>query len=958
MPLFSGQNDPGIPGAALEYPANSNLQQLHTHSAKFPIVREVIISNIDKNSKFPILQELRKKPKKAIIAPDIPSKQMAAWTQVQMQSHQILPDQTHPGLTQSVSQSAESTAYRQPYNVAPDIYGNSASKQNAWDSTKSPYQQKVPEEQNSQISLQQSIATKTDIDKSANARGVTKTYHAIKDIISGKFKKDDCKTEKTSLNNSMQELRRSQILEDGGKEKTPNIQDYGQPVNQHHYNQHILQQHMMAQQQAQAKPRSPHQYSQLMQARSQEILATRYEEQMTYQNYGSGAIMRSPHRVVQEPQSIVDQRFRQIQNNRPLPIGNEIPKDRQAVLAAFERRSAQQLERDNLKRGSFEARRTSSHPQLLLDDEVRSNNMGSGFQHQEQVPNYTRRGSQNNLLETGLPIAFASNQRPDNGLESDDGGFLKRSESKETCLERGQAIQKNTAGGEKVTEALQGNSRKKLEVEIGKIEGVYNLNHRLTFGCDGLTETAHHTQTNCVNKMPACSSATSSDYDKTGERTSNIDSGRGSAAYSSGRRLPMDDLQNTDVEITGDQTKQYGDISNQADHDSEWVDIVEHELRHILEPKLQELSLQNNNPAIANSTVSESISSMTPPLLPLSVAENSSPTMTPRNMAHYKHSSLHYDGKLDYEKNGMNGKPRYLDSSQKYKSSRKVDPNTILRGKQIFGLDNTDLTSTTTRSLDLESMLEGQTDSDGDLSMADAKTIRKQLEGLETMYSEVLKLLGVNKKTGRYQPSDPKCSKRRYGSMSSLISSSVSSIRRERRSTRCIPEDRRRGAGGRGEPRATARRFQRLEAHVVTLARSVAHLSSEMRTQHMVTQEMEAVRQEVAALRAQTNMLNIRSQSALRPTTNRDLPSLANPTRVKKLTKFFGDEPPLLRLFLRKLGYEKYATTFENEKIGMIELPYLTEDRLQKMGIPLGPRLRIMQEAQISVCKENTLCIV
>lgn len=49
---------------------------------------------------------------------------------------------------------------------------------------------------------------------------------------------------------------------------------------------------------------------------------------------------------------------------------------------------------------------------------------------------------------------------------------------------------------------------------------------------------------------------------------------------------------------------------------------------------------------------------------------------------------------------------------------------------------------------------------------------------------------------------------------------------------------------------------------------------------------------------------------------------------------------------------------FENERVGMVELPYMSEERLQKMGVPLGPRLRIMQEAQISVCKDNTLCIV
>lgn len=33
-------------------------------------------------------------------------------------------------------------------------------------------------------------------------------------------------------------------------------------------------------------------------------------------------------------------------------------------------------------------------------------------------------------------------------------------------------------------------------------------------------------------------------------------------------------------------------------------------------------------------------------------------------------------------------------------------------------------------------------------------------------------------------------------------------------------------------------------------------------------------------------------------------PNLTNPRRVKKLTKFFGEDPPLMRLFLKNLGYE------------------------------------------------------
>lgn len=51
----------------------------------------------------------------------------------------------------------------------------------------------------------------------------------------------------------------------------------------------------------------------------------------------------------------------------------------------------------------------------------------------------------------------------------------------------------------------------------------------------------------------------------------------------------------------------------------------------------------------------------------------------------------------------------------------------------VFGVEAADLTSTTT-GLDLDSMLDR---SDSDLSTTDARTIRKQLEGLENMYSEV-----------------------------------------------------------------------------------------------------------------------------------------------------------------------------------------------------------------------------
>merc|ERR1711997_14087 len=178
-------------------------------------------------------------------------------------------------------------------------------------------------------------------------------------------------------------------------------------------------------------------------------------------------------------------------------------------------------------------------------------------------------------------------------------------------------------------------------------------------------------------------------------------------------------------------------------------------------------------------------------------------------------------------------------------------------------------------------------------------------------------------------------------------------------------------AGGNSREKNYNKRFQRLESHVVTLARSVANLSSEIRSQQVLVQEVEALRAEMNQLRmGQTNHSNsiARNVSQSNPTgfppfdlgRNGGMHQASgakgslglysiHANRVRKLTHFFGEEPPLVKQFLKNLGYEKYASIFEDARIGMLELPYLTEDRLEKLGIPTGPRLRILQEAKASV---------
>lgn len=79
-------------------------------------------------------------------------------------------------------------------------------------------------------------------------------------------------------------------------------------------------------------------------------------------------------------------------------------------------------------------------------------------------------------------------------------------------------------------------------------------------------------------------------------------------------------------------------IFNFTGGDSEWVDIVESELRQILEPKLHGLNINgtNTNQPGVGATGSETVSSVTPPLPPISPAA-SSPEATPRNSSRFKH---------------------------------------------------------------------------------------------------------------------------------------------------------------------------------------------------------------------------------------------------------------------------------------------------------------------------------
>ncbi|CAH1959105.1 unnamed protein product [Acanthoscelides obtectus] len=659
MPPYPPFGEPQIPGAAGVGPVESTIiagspvaqryqQGLHTHSNKFPIEREVILTATDKDSKIPILQDYKKRSKSTVVAPDVPPKQMAAWTQGPMQNMQILPDQTHSGLIQTVQQQSEAngaSAYRaastyhlQDYYVTQNEPSTGAVPRagawhgNAVDPNK-PAPRPISNEDytnNSQtvaIQMENKDATPKD---QKNMKSVTKTYHTIKDIISNRFKssKDnlDEKNEDSGLNNVSEDIRKSQgnIIEEVDSKKAPlpdqtytkqpslsQQQQYKQQTSQQQFiQQQMLVQHTVQMQQYQHQLSQQQQYAQKMaQVRSQ-MIGTARQEELYYQTNYVGNVQRAAGRFAQAGQQITG-----------LPAQPNLQ-------TSPERRSAQQLERDSLRQRSFEARRAASQPQLAFDHEGAPENAPN--RPQPQIPVLARRGSHGNIMDSSK----------DTEKDSDDGGFLKRPQAeehkdsgvkqKENNLQNESSEHKRDNTEDKHSQdALLGSPRKRFEGETGKSEGVYNVGQRTA-----KIEEDAKTQ----KKANPSSSANNSDYDKAGgQSSSNVDSGRGSAAYSSGRRPTGIDLNGDYDSCQASTGRKYRDEHN-GGHDSEWVDIVENELRHILEPKLHELSLQDSSNRIANSTMSESISSMTPPLPPLSPGDQSSPTMTPRNSNRYKHS--------------------------------------------------------------------------------------------------------------------------------------------------------------------------------------------------------------------------------------------------------------------------------------------------------------------------------
>ncbi|OTF80517.1 Sterile alpha motif-containing protein, partial [Euroglyphus maynei] len=160
-------------------------------------------------------------------------------------------------------------------------------------------------------------------------------------------------------------------------------------------------------------------------------------------------------------------------------------------------------------------------------------------------------------------------------------------------------------------------------------------------------------------------------------------------------------------------------------------------------------------------------------------------------------------------------------------------------------------------------------------------------------------------------------------------------------------------------------------SQVLTLAKSVSQLSIDIQYNYTLNDQIQNLRHDMEMLRSQ---MVIMKQSFVQQSNNNKLNENHNHNHQqqqqqqhqqsnhmvngknshnkesnnningKKVDKIKKDDPPTLKQFLKKFGYEKYLKNFESEKIGITELMLLDEERLQKLGIPMGPRLRLSKE--------------
>lgn len=221
--------------------------------------------------------------------------------------------------------------------------------------------------------------------------------------------------------------------------------------------------------------------------------------------------------------------------------------------------------------------------------------------------------------------------------------------------------------------------------------------------------------------------------------------------------------------------------------------------------------------------------------------------------------------------------------------------------------------------------------------MSYAPASKRQIKGLESMYSEILKLLNNRMSQVKSNETTTRSStlrRNRFGGSDSSLNTDISripSIRPARphlrsKLTSVQMADHHQTCNG------SARRLKQLEQHVLMLTRTVSQLTSELRTCQANCGEMHSLRKEVELLRSRLHSSSVAATSLLHGDDHNNnnqhssphamhvhsgsatlprkivTPNSSNPPNrggiVNGFRRLFVDEAPQIRQFLKKIGCE------------------------------------------------------
>lgn len=436
---------------------------------------------------------------------------------------------------------------------------------------------------------------------------VQKTYHTLKDLISSKFKKDSSEMTPEELNNVA--IQHAQNYEDAANVPYYNLMQQHVQMQQHQAHQvpwnatngsHPTHQTQMWNGSRQVMRDSPAPITQQVDASGQQV----------YPHMVATRASIHQHRAASQPQL-------------NLPFKEHQPDDRRGSLANIDvtdsdeggfaskqmwRQQPNQQRALNAETPAKQILHQQQQNYLKRSTMAQSQQILSNghYQQQPQASSFhlhPQQGHQQNPILDGV---YTSQKVDLNGRElqqqqQDWNGLQRVNQETGRSSFNQEQPQLSQKGEKQVPPIPPAKPTQHQQKKAPNYEHPPKLESKKPLEASTPINSRQSPEQNGQKQVPG--SAASSDYDKSGNHSSNVDSGRGSAAYSSGRKALDTSPDHSDTPVPQQRPKS---------NESEWIDIVDAELRHILEPGMQNLNLR------PESTISGSLSSISPPLPPLS----------------------------------------------------------------------------------------------------------------------------------------------------------------------------------------------------------------------------------------------------------------------------------------------------------------------------------------------------